>query len=265
MPPLPREIRTYPGLTIGRKVHFFSELPSTNDYAAALVCDPANLGVCIVAEHQSAGRGQHGRHWQANAGTSLLLSIILPPARELLRPAELTAWAAVNVAGAIRDLTNVESSIKWPNDVLIGGNKICGILIEQGRGTVVGLGLNLNQTPIDFERAGLPDATSLRMQTNRHYDSTAVLEVLLHRLNDDYERLRSGEHGSLEASWVERIGLIGSAVSAVRIDGTRIEGRLIEMSFVGVAIAQTDGEVTILVPETIRQLTRNESTHGLRS
>src|SRR5439155_21260352 len=111
---------------------------STNTRGAALAAaDPDADGLVLVADDQLAGRGQYGRVWQSRPGSSLLMSVVLRPPPELRRPVVLTAWAAVAVADAIRALTGAQSRIKWPNDLLIRGKQVCGILIEQtgtGRG-----------------------------------------------------------------------------------------------------------------------------------
>src|SRR5438046_7649419 len=127
---------------LGRQVLIFDEVDSTNSRAAALAADPANDGLVILAWAQSAGRGQHGRSWQCPAGDGVLLSVLLFPPPPLRRPALLTAWAAVSVCETVREAAGLQARIKWPNDVLVQGRKVCGILIEQGRGTVAGIGLN---------------------------------------------------------------------------------------------------------------------------
>src|SRR5262245_42686943 len=146
---------------VGGRVLLYDCLDSTNALALSLASDPASDGRVLVAREQTAGRGQHGRSWQSPPGTSVLLSAILFPPPPLRRPAILTAWAAVSVCDTVRDVAGLDATIKWPNDVLIGGRKACGILIEQRGGTVIGIGLNVRQTAAIFEAAGLPDATSL--------------------------------------------------------------------------------------------------------
>src|SRR5262249_53884543 len=149
-------------------VLFFDRLASTSELAARLALDAKNDGLVILAEEQTAGRGQHGRVWLSPPGTSVLASVLLFPPPELRRPAVLTAWPAVSVCETIPVLTGLQAQIKWPNDVLIRGKKVCGILIEQGKGTVVGIGLNVNQTAEHFEEAGLPLAGSLAMFDGRN-------------------------------------------------------------------------------------------------
>src|SRR4051794_19692933 len=116
---------------LGRRVLVFSRLDSTNTLALSLATDPANHGLVLLAAEQTAGRGQYGRAWQAAPRSSVLMSLLLFPPAALRRPALLVAWAAVSVCETVRTTAGVEAAIKWPNDVLVGGKKVCGILIEQ--------------------------------------------------------------------------------------------------------------------------------------
>jgi BirA family biotin operon repressor/biotin-[acetyl-CoA-carboxylase] ligase len=232
----------------------FDSLPSTNDAAARLAAEPDNAGTVIVAEHQTAGRGQYGRVWQSRPGTALLMSVLLAPPIELRRPVVLTAWAAVGVAAAIHALTGVQARLKWPNDVLLNGKKVCGILIEQGVGTVVGIGLNLNQSAEDFRAAALPDATSLALVAGAPLDARAALARVVRRLDDEYDRIGDGELAPLQADWCRRLGLLGRHVVAELADGSTIIGRLRDLSFDGVEIEANDGGIRVSRPELVRQL-----------
>lgn len=247
----PDEIWTHDTRLIGRRVHFYRSIPSTNDAAAAANEDG---GTAFVADHQQKGRGQHGRAWTSRPGDSLLLSVLLRPPPELNRPVILTAIAAVAVGDAILELAGVQTRIKWPNDLLIRGKKACGILIEQSFGTVVGIGLNLNQSADDFANTGLPDATSLAMVAGRSVDRRLALETVLRKLDDEYERLLSGESVPLESDWKWRIGLLGRSVMIERADGEFVSGRLIEMAFDGIELVHDDGTAEVILPEAIRHI-----------
>src|SRR6202011_2270051 len=118
---------------VGRRVLFYDLIDSTSTRAHELANDPANDGLAVLAAEQSAGRGQYGRTWVAPKGSSVHLSVLLFPPPRLLRPAVLTAWAAVSVCEMIRRLCGLQAKIKWPNDVLLRGRKVCGILIEQNQ------------------------------------------------------------------------------------------------------------------------------------
>ncbi|QEL16978.1 biotin--[acetyl-CoA-carboxylase] ligase [Limnoglobus roseus] len=236
---------------IGREVFVYDELPSTNDRAADA---DLPVGTVVVARHQTRGRGQYNRVWQSRTGVSLLASIRLLPPPELNRPVTLTAWAAVAVGEATRELTGRQAKIKWPNDLLIRGKKICGILIEQKTATIVGIGLNLNQTAEEFAAANLPDATSLGIVGDSDFDLRRACEVVVGKLDAEYTRLLAGERVPLEADWKWRIGLLGQHVVADLADGEAVAGRLIEMGFDGIELDLGDGAVRVLTPEFVRHL-----------
>ena len=164
----------------------------------------ANDGLAVLAAEQTAGRGQHGRRWQCRRGDGVLLSVLLFPPPALRRPAVLTAWAAVSVCETVRALTGLQARIKWPNDVLLRGRKVCGILIEQGRAAVVGVGLNVRQPAAYFAEAGLPHGASLAQFTDADLDARSAAEALLHRMDEEYGRLLDGDlaitGGALEAA-----------------------------------------------------------------
>jgi BirA family biotin operon repressor/biotin-[acetyl-CoA-carboxylase] ligase len=191
--------------------------------------------------------------WQAPAGTSVLLSVLLFPPPPLRRPALLTAWAAVSVCETILGVTGLQARIKWPNDVLIRGRKVCGILIEQSQATVAGMGLNVKQSAASFAEAGLPQAGSLAVFSDSVPDCAEVARRLIRQLDEEYDRLMQGDVGTLEACWQWRLGLLGKQVTAECHDGTR-RGRLVEVGWEGVCLEQPGGEMVRLVPETVRHL-----------
>jgi BirA family biotin operon repressor/biotin-[acetyl-CoA-carboxylase] ligase len=240
---------------LGRRVLVFECLSSTNNHAASLAYDPANDGIVVIAKVQTAGRGQHDRVWQCPAGTGVLMSVLLFPPPELRRPAMLTAWAAVSVCETIRQVTGLEATIKWPNDVLIRGKKVCGILIEQGCGTVVGIGLNVNRSAEDLASAGLTVAGSLALFTEKQMDCMGIARDLIVRLDEEYDRLCRGDLTTLEESWKWRIGLIGEPVQVDCLDGER-RGRLRDCTFAGLEIEMADGSVFRPLPENVRHISR---------
>lgn len=237
---------------LGRRVLVFDRLDSTNTYALQLADAD---GVAILADEQTAGRGQHGRRWLAPPRSSVLLSVLLPPT--VTRPALLTAWAAVSVADVVRQLTGPVPRIKWPNDVLVTDRKICGILIEQSRHpagpvTVAGIGLNVTQTAADFAAAGLPEATSLAA-LDAHHDTHAVARLLLTRLDDNFTALADG---SLERRWRDYLDLEGHAVE-VELSDRRLRGQLVACGFDRLTVATAD-ERTHVAPEAVLHIRRCE-------
>jgi BirA family biotin operon repressor/biotin-[acetyl-CoA-carboxylase] ligase len=254
--PEPIETWRFDTTRIGRDVLVFDSLESTNSTAARLAttADTAD-GLALVAHFQSAGRGQYGRVWQSRPSSSLLLSVVLNPPRELCRPVILTALAAVAVADAVYALTAAQARVKWPNDLLVRGKKVCGLLIEQHAGAVViGIGLNLLQSARDFEAAGLPDATSLSLVGGQEVSVRTAAETVLGRLDREYERLLRGERVAIEADWKWRIGFLGRQVEIELLDGFRVTGRLHEMCFDGLELEVADGLFRLIVPETVAHL-----------
>jgi BirA family biotin operon repressor/biotin-[acetyl-CoA-carboxylase] ligase len=248
----PAAIWKVPSHRLGRTTLVFDQLDSTNSYAALHVGDQANDGLVILAREQTAGRGQHGRTWTAPAGSSVLLSVLLYPPPQLRRPTVLTSWAAVSVCETISQLTGLSASIKWPNDVLMEGRKVCGILIEQGRGTIAGVGLNLNQADAHFQVAGLKNACSLAMLTQRQFDCDAAARMLIERLDEVYDRLCRGETHSLERRWAEHLNLLGRSAVAECNDSER-HGRVTAIGWDAVRM-ETPAGVVDLFPEMIRHL-----------
>jgi BirA family transcriptional regulator, biotin operon repressor / biotin---[acetyl-CoA-carboxylase] ligase len=248
----PREIWLLDTARIGQRVLVFDSLESTNTTAARMATEDNTDGLALIAEHQTAGRGQYGRVWQSRPGSSLLLSVILRPPRELCRPVILTALAAISVAEAVYTLTATQARLKWPNDLLVRGKKVCGLLIEQHAGVIVlGVGLNLTQSAEEFAAAGLPEATSLAQLSDRPVSLRRAAEVVLGRLDQEYSRLIAGERVAIEADWKWRLGLLGRQVMVERYDGSSEIGRLHEMGFDGLELEVAAGLFRVIVPETV--------------
>jgi BirA family biotin operon repressor/biotin-[acetyl-CoA-carboxylase] ligase len=271
----PREEWSLDTRRLGRRVLVFNRLDSTNNLAAQLADDAANDGLVILADEQTAGRGQHGRTWLAAPKESVLLSLLLSPPSELCRPAILTAWAAVAVTTTIQESIGRHTRIKWPNDVLLHGRKVCGILIEliaarrAGSGIdrrespvadapgspcfIVGIGLNVQQSAATFAAAGLPEATSLTQFSANPLDTHSVAAALIRQLDSDYDRLCQGDFATLESRWKDRLGLLGKHVIAECADAEH-RGRLMELSFRGIELARAGKPPLRLVPERIQHL-----------
>jgi BirA family biotin operon repressor/biotin-[acetyl-CoA-carboxylase] ligase len=255
----PREVWSLPTRRIGRQVLLFDRVDSTNSLAASLAGQADSDGLALLADEQSSGRGQHGRTWLAPPRSSVLLSVLIYPPANLCRPAILTAWAAVSVCAVVQQTTGRQPAIKWPNDILLHGRKVCGILIEQSQqhgapATVAGIGLNVAQTDEQFVQAGLPLATSLAANGSQGMDSHSVARLLLQQLDEWYDRLCQGDLASLESVWKDRLELLGEEVLVEGANETR-RGRLVEMGFSGIVLEQHDGP-GLLPPEAILHLTR---------
>lgn len=156
---------------VGREVACLEEVDSTNDEIKRRALAGAQTGLVVTAETQTAGKGRRGRGFQSLSGKGLYLSVLLKPAVPLEQISQLTAWTAVAVCRAIEAVCDVKPQIKWPNDVLVDGKKLCGILTEMGvegetgalNYVVVGMGTNVSQTAEDFGLELSEIATSLHI------------------------------------------------------------------------------------------------------
>jgi BirA family transcriptional regulator, biotin operon repressor / biotin---[acetyl-CoA-carboxylase] ligase len=249
--------------SIGRRVLVYDRTVSTNDRAAERAGSIASDGMVILAREQTAGRGQHGRTWQCPTGTGVLLSVLIHPAPQIRRAAILTGWAAVAVCETIRQATNLQAGIKWPNDVLLGGRKVCGILSElriaehapadHRWAAIVGIGLNVNQPSEAFQLPGLELGTSLSVATGKAFDCDEIARMLIKNLDAEYARLESGDLATLEACWKGRIGLLGRQVH-VECNHADHHGRLRDMTFEAVELELASGELLRLRPEVVQHI-----------
>ena len=140
-----------------------------------------------VADEQTEGRGRLGRRWEAPAGTSLLFSLLLRPPVETARWPELSVVAGRAVAEAIADVTGLVATVKHPNDVLVGGRKVAGVLAEASGGRVVlGVGVNVSQRTDELPADARVAPTSLDLETGSSIDRSELLVQVLHRLEIRY-------------------------------------------------------------------------------
>lgn len=178
----------------GSGLYHYAELsPSTQ----RMLGEDEPEGTVAVAEEQSDGRGRLGRSWHAPAGTSVLFSVLLRPEVESSRLPELSLVAGGAVAEAIAEVTGIDPAIKFPNDVLIGGRKVAGILAESSEGRVVlGVGVNVNQTVEQLPSDAPTEPTSLQLELGAPVDRARLLAAILARLERGYGAWVSGTSAS---------------------------------------------------------------------
>ncbi len=207
--------------TIGRRIAVWDRVTSTNDVAFRASGSKANDGFVALAEEQTAGRGRRGGVWSAERGTSILMSVLLFPKHPLDDPFWLTALAAVAVARGV-DLalggTHV-ARIKWPNDIRVNERKVAGILVERRDATVLGIGLNVNQSaeswPIDLAER----ATSLRVISGRFGDRSRIVRALIGTLDDYYHRVTEQGLELLAREWFDHCEFRDRIVRVVARNG----------------------------------------------
>ena len=168
----------------GRPYLYVPTCPSTQRLPPA----DAPEGALAVTDEQTEGRGRLGRTWHAPAGTSILCSLVLRPPVETARLPQLTVVAARAVAAAIAEETGLEPALKFPNDVLVAGRKVAGILAEASEGRVVlGIGINVNQTAEQLPAETATPATSLRVETGEKVRRAPLLAAVLLNLERELD------------------------------------------------------------------------------
>ncbi len=247
---------TLAGRVVGSQVLWYDSISSTMDEARRLADEGRAEGLVVVAGEQTAGRGRFDRRWVSPVGSALLFSVLLKPESRHLPYVNMAATLAIADAVAVHVRT--APTIKWPNDVRIGGLKVSGILIETDSGVgklryaIVGIGIN-----VDLDVSVHPEiaqtATSVNSEAKALVDSTALLLDVLTRMDDMYASVRTGS--SLTDEWASRLETLGKPVQVSwghRVfEGIAREvderGNLIVESDDGTTVTVAGGEVTLRV------------------
>jgi len=196
------EIKSFKGLWNAR-LFIFNELDSTNSRAFSMR-NKLKHGDTILAKNQTYGRGRMDRTWFSEPGKSLCFSIFLE--RERIEPIFflVTQIAAISIAKTLEQFS-IKPSLKWPNDVLVKGNKICGILAQGDHSCkcmVLGIGLNINLTKKDFQKRNLDkDATSVKIETGQNINITDVFEILKQNIESSFAKAASKRKNFIKNTW----------------------------------------------------------------
>jgi BirA family biotin operon repressor/biotin-[acetyl-CoA-carboxylase] ligase len=251
--------RDLDSLRIGGEMVCLAVTASTNDTAFDLVAAGAPDGTVVTAEEQTGGRGRLGREWRSPAG-GLWFSILLRPE---LRPEQrpyLTVLAAVALADAFAGHLDLDSAIRWPNDIMLDGKKAAGILVEVRDGpqtegaAVVGIGVNVDAVPEGLDPAIAAHTTSLAEAVGRPVDRVELLRAILSAFDARYDALLRGETAVLDRDWSRRSGVVGRRVRVTQ-GGEAVEGTATSVgALAGVTVALDDGSTTIFRSEHITRL-----------
>jgi BirA family transcriptional regulator, biotin operon repressor / biotin---[acetyl-CoA-carboxylase] ligase len=235
----------------------FESLPSTNIEVARLAAEGAPEGLCVVADEQTAGRGRLDRQWISPKGAGLYFSILLRPRFDQSKWPMLTLMTSVAVQAAIFNLYQLETDIKWPNDVLFEERKLCGILAEVieteiGRAVVLGIGINLKDDA--FPRELESSATSIERALQREVSPDALIQPLVEELTDRYQTLgyedgaaQIVKEWSLKSSYASgrQVTVVnGSEVIAGTTRGLAADGALLVETTTGEIKSIRTGDVT---------------------
>jgi BirA family biotin operon repressor/biotin-[acetyl-CoA-carboxylase] ligase len=231
---------------IGRKICTFGILKSTNDHAWRLAEEGAGEGTVVIAEEQTAGRGRFGRSWASPSGMGIWCSVIFRPSLFPWEAPRMTMMAALAAARAISASTGVPVSLKWPNDVLIEGKKVCGILTELSAETdavrfvITGIGINVHQREGDFPAALRDKAVSLHMALDGPVSRMQVIRCLLGELENVYVLMNTAGFAALRREIVSLSCVVGRAVS-VRQKNLVYRGRVLDIDETGGLVMELAG------------------------
>jgi BirA family biotin operon repressor/biotin-[acetyl-CoA-carboxylase] ligase len=207
--------------TIGRRIEYHEEVESTNTEALHLAQQGAEEGTVVIAEAQSAGRGRLNRSWESPPAMNLYLSVVLRPDIPAASASLIPLMVGVAVADVISQYCPGKVKLKWPNDILIEGKKICGILTEmrtkaeQVSFIIAGIGVNLNMQKLHFPRELRETATSLRIEAAIDVDRVDFAVRLFETLGNWYRIFLNGGEADIREKWLQYAELVGKRVEVV--------------------------------------------------
>lgn len=227
---------------IGRTVHFYESVSSTQKLAKEFALNGAKHGTLVVSDEQTEGRGRLVRQWYSPKGTGLWMSIIVRPEIPIQKTPQLTLLMAVAVIQAIEATTGLHPTIKWPNDILINGRKVCGILTEMQaeenrvQSVIIGIGVNVNQNKADFPEELQTIATSLKIEADKTVSRTKLLQNICYQLEQLLNEYLHTGFKPIKQLWESYANSIGKQITARTAKG----------SYTGFAIGINDEGVLLL-------------------
>lgn len=248
---------------LGRTLHHYDSLDSTNAKAFELAHEGGSHGEVIVAEHQTNGKGRRGRAWLSPPGKSLTMSAILRPDIAPSRAPELTLVAAVALVETLRD-SGVDASIKWPNDVQIGGRKVAGILtelsadVERVHFVVLGVGVNLNAQLADFPPEVAEIATSVSLNRKSPVHRALFTAAFLGKLEWWLDRWADEGFEPVRAAWKNAASTLGQEI-LVRADQRELRGVAEDIDASGALLLRVGDRVERVLSGDVEQVRTRKS------
>ncbi len=230
---------------IGRDIRVFEQTTSTNDVIEKLARDGAKEGAVVFAESQTQGRGRMGRTWQSPSRKGLWFSMLLRPNLRPQQATQLTVASAVGLRNALESQTGLKPEIKWPNDILISGKKVAGILTELSaeldriKYVLVGIGVDVNLTAHDFNAELRAQATSLRIELGRPVLRVELAASILRELDREYSRVLSGQFSAVADEWEKQCSTLGQRL-VIQLGDRRLSGRAESLGEDGALLLRTE-------------------------
>ena len=230
---------------VGRDIQVFEQTTSTNDVVERLARDGVKEGAVVFAESQTKGRGRLGRKWSSPTHKGLWLSVLLRPDLRPQETTQLTVISATALRRAIKTVTGLSADIKWPNDLLLGGKKVAGILTEMSaetdrvRHVIIGIGMDVNQDASDLPGELRPIATSLKMESGDEISRAELATEVLRELDTDYARIGMGKFPEVADEWEAACVTIGRNVT-IHIGNRKFRGRAESLDDDGALLVRTE-------------------------
>jgi len=234
-----------PTVRVGRCVRVFDEVDSTNRILLSGDGRPRVDGMALVAERQTAGRGRMGRAWTCPRGAGILCSVLLLDPEQRIDPCLLSLQVPIGIIEGIAAATGVACDVKWPNDVMVAGKKLAGVLIEAARDTAgdtryaVGFGINCLQQRGHFDARLRETSTSLELESRDAIDRAEVLRSVLRCLDKRLARPEMWDADVVRSQWRDHSTMIGSHV-AVRCQGRTYRGVVLDVDASGHLLLQPE-------------------------
>jgi BirA family biotin operon repressor/biotin-[acetyl-CoA-carboxylase] ligase len=229
---------------IGRRIYVVETTTSTNDVVDKYASNHEAEGLVVFSESQTHGRGRMGRKWVSPRGKGLWFSVLLRPKLTANECTQLTIAAAVSLVRAIKRTTGTAPEIKWPNDLLVQGRKIAGILTEMQaeldcvRHVVIGVGIDVNQNISEFPPQLREIATSLKIISGSPVNRATLAEAILREMDRDYQRIMHGRFNEVAEQWANYCGTLGKIVD-IQTGGNRVTGRAESLDETGALLVRT--------------------------
>ncbi|NLL06112.1 MAG: biotin--[acetyl-CoA-carboxylase] ligase [Clostridiaceae bacterium] len=251
--------------TLGRNIVYLDSVDSTNNYAKKAALEGCEEGTLVVADNQTCGRGRLGREWNSPDKKGVWMSLVLRPEISFDEVQIITLAASVAVVQALYEVAQIEAGIKWPNDIIINGKKVCGILVEMNMEIdrinflVLGIGLNVNQEKEDFSQELLDRAISLKMYMDQNANNQKILKrneiiaTILLKFEEIYDKVKCRAFEDIITEWKRYSVTLGKEVNithkskqyrGVAQDITK-DGKLIVKCVNGSVIEVFSGEVSV--------------------
>ena len=237
---------------LGRTIHFYDQVESTNLLAVELAQGDAPEGVVVLADQQLSGRGRGSRSWHSPAGVGIYCSVILRPQVEPEKGQLITLMASVSIVKAIERQTGLSPRVKWPNDVLINDKKVAGILLEAGVSgarigyAVIGFGINANNGRGDLPEDIGVNASSLRMELKKTVDRGALVIEIFSELEKIYHSFQRENFSVVLQQWRHHSSTLGQRVRIWQRDQST-EGVAVDLTEEGGLLLKVEGGKQIVV------------------